>query len=87
MLEQVRIPFQAKAGRGAKALPGIKPTRAGLGYTGRLLLLRHAMQRDPSQLAFDQTLTETAPELDALAAQELEQAQEALDDPQRDDAW
>ena len=45
------------------------------------------MQRDPSQLAFDQTLTETAPELDTLAAQEMEQAQEALDDPQRDDAW
>ena len=45
------------------------------------------MQRDPSQLAFDQTLTETAPELDALAAQEMEQAQDALEDTQRDDAW
>lgn len=45
------------------------------------------MQRDPAQQAFDETLANTAPELDAIAQEELSKAQDALADPTRDDAW
>lgn len=45
------------------------------------------MQRDPDQQAFDETLANTAPELDTIAQEELSKAQDALADTTRDDTW
>lgn len=45
------------------------------------------MSRTAEQTAFDKALEKTAPELDAIAAEELAQAQEALEDSQRNDEW
>lgn len=61
-------------------------------WTGLLVYWRPSdgdtlMQRDPDQQAFDETLANTAPELDTIAQEELSKAQDALADTTRDDTW